>query len=114
LKRLRDLFEEKLLTRIPDLKINGSLHSRLPNNSNISFPGVDAEALLLNIPEIVASTGSACESGSIEPSRVLMAIGIPSEIAYQTIRFGFSRFNTEDEINAAVELIIRTYFNLRN
>ena len=112
LHNLRNKFEENLTRVIPNIKINGSTTHRLPNNSNITFPGVDAEAMLLNMNEIIASTGSACESGSIEPSRVLLEVGLSSEIAYQTIRFGFGKFNTLDEIEIATQEITDTYFAL--
>ena len=82
------------------------------NNSNITFPNVDSEALLANIPEIVASTGSACESGTIEPSRILLEIGISRENAFNTIRFGMGRFNSRSEIQKAAELIAERYLDL--
>jgi cysteine desulfurase len=69
--------------------------------------------LLANLPEIIASTGSACESGSIEPSRVLTAIGISRELAYNTIRIGLGKFNTEQEIEDAVNMIIDAYSEIR-
>lgn len=104
LSTLRDLFENLLKDVLPGVTINGSKH-RLPNNTSVTFPDVDAEALLAQMDDVIASTGSACESGSIEPSRVLTAIGIASETAYSTLRFGFGRFNTEDEIRYAVKSI---------
>jgi len=109
---LRETFENSLLQRIPGIVINGVGTTRLLNNSNITFPEVDAEALLSNLPNIIASTGAACESGSIEPSRVLLAIGLTDEEAYSTIRFGFGRFNTEAEIKQAAEEIICAYTKL--
>jgi cysteine desulfurase len=107
----RNRFEKLLQQSLPRIIINGS-NNRLPNNSNITFPQTDAEALLAQAPDIMASTGSACESGSIEPSRVLTAIGIDTEEAFNTIRFGFGRFNTDDEIEIAAEKIVIAYNNV--
>ena len=112
IKDLRDSFESKLLSRIDNLRINGSMTFRLDNNSSITFPDVEADALLSNMPEIMASTNSACESGSIEPSRILTTIGMPREEAFNTIRFGFGRFNTQEQIDEATEQLILTYTRL--
>ena len=109
LSLLRDHFENLLKAGIPDLLINGNLSNRLPNNSNLTFPDTEADMLLANLPEIVASTGSACESGSIEPSRVLLAIGVPRDEAYNTLRLGFGRFNTNDDVEKAARLFIKVY-----
>jgi cysteine desulfurase len=110
--QLRNLFENLLLKRIPGIIINGNRDHRLPNNSNLTFPDVDAEMLLANLPGLIASTGSACESGSIEPSRVLIAIGLTGDAAYSTIRIGIGRFNTESEIIAAADQISDAYNRL--
>jgi len=109
---LRDFFEQSISEQIPEIVINGAQTKRLVNNSSITFPDIDAEMLLLNLQGIVASTGSACESGSIEPSRVLLAIGISPDAAYQTIRFGFGRFNTLKEVESAAEQIVGEYRKL--
>jgi cysteine desulfurase len=103
--QLRDSFENNLLEQIPNLRINGALRSRLSNNSNITFSNFDAEALLANMPDVVASTGSACEAGSIEPSRVLLSIGVSREQAYCTLRFGLGRFITHKELELATNQI---------
>lgn len=113
-KNLRDFFEQELLRSIPGLKINGATFQRLNGNSSITFPDVDAEALLANIPEIIASTTSACDSGSIEPSRVLISIGLSSDEAFQTIRFGFGRFNTIQQIDIATKRILGAYNEILN
>lgn len=102
ISELRDDFERQLSELIPGIKRNGDIMNRLPNNSNLLFPEVDAEALLANVPEVVASTGSACESGSLSPSRVLLEIGLTDEEAYSSVRFGLGRFTTQEEINEAV------------
>jgi cysteine desulfurase len=109
---LRDEFERKLVAEIPGILINGALSERLSTNSSVSFVGLDAEAILANLPEIMASTGSACESGSIEPSRVLLAIGLTREQAFGTIRFGFGRFTTWAEMIEAADSLVAVYHQL--
>jgi cysteine desulfurase len=93
---LRDRFEAAL----SDAVINGAAVERLPNTSNITFPGADAEGIVigLDLSGIAASTGSACSSGRVEPSRVLLAMGMTAEEAKSTVRFSFGRFNTVDEV----------------
>jgi cysteine desulfurase len=103
---LRDSLESQLLTIIENLQINGSKENRLPNNSNITFFNIDAEALLANLPNLAISTGSACESGSLEPSKVLLSIGLSYEDAFCTLRFGLGRFTTQNEVNLAVTSIV--------
>ncbi|MGI4886465.1 MAG: cysteine desulfurase family protein [Janthinobacterium lividum] len=103
---LREEFEQRLLAELPEITINGSKNSRLPNNSSVTFSGLEAEAILANLPELMASTGSACESGSIEPSRVLLAIGLTREQAFSTIRFGLGRFTTCAEVLKAADSLI--------
>jgi cysteine desulfurase len=103
---LRDEFEQQLREGLGSITINGAVQNRLPNNTSITFAGLDAEALLANLPELVASTGSACESGSVEPSRVLLALGLTQEQAFGTIRFGLGRFTTTQEIRQATTQII--------
>ncbi len=105
----RDLFEEIILAGIPNSTVNGAKKNRLPNNSNITFPIIEAELLMLNLPEIIMSTGSACESGSIEPSKVLLNIGIAYDEAYCTIRFGFGRFTSIENVKDAANSIVQTY-----
>ena len=106
LATLRNQFEQLLLKRIVGLKVNGSIHHRLPNNSNLTFPRISADALLANVPELMASTSSACEFGSIEPSRTLLGIGLSREEAANTLRFGFGRFTTDEEVESAVGMLI--------
>lgn len=105
---LRDRLEVRIRTSIPDAVINGDHASRLPNTSNISFPGLEGEAILLLLNEhgICASTGSACTSGSMEPSHVLTAMGIQQHLAQGTIRLSLSRETTEAEIDEAAEKIV--------
>ena len=96
--QLRDRLEAELLAAIPSLKRNGDLSNRLPNNSSLTFSGVDAESLIMSMPEVALSTGSACNSGAQEPSYVLRAIGLSHEQAQGTLRVGWGRFNTESEV----------------
>jgi cysteine desulfurase len=109
LAKLRDSFEKILIATLPGLIINGALDNRLPNNSSITFSGLDAEALLANLDEVVASTGSACEAGSIEPSRVLTALGLTREAAFSTLRFGLGRFTTDKDVMQATSQIIKVH-----
>ncbi|MEW5877249.1 MAG: cysteine desulfurase family protein [Acidobacteriota bacterium] len=113
LAALRDRFEQLLLERIPQLQRNGDLSHRLPNNSSLMFPDVDADALLLNLPDIALSTGSACTAGALEPSHVLQAIGLTREQAYRTVRVGLGRFNTQEEVETAATRIAEAAFRIR-
>ena len=102
---LRDKLEAGLLERIPKALLNGNKHARLPNTSNISFEYVEGEAILLHMNRfnICASSGSACTSGSLEPSHVLRAMGVPFTAAHGSIRFSLSVYNTEEEVDVVLE-----------
>jgi cysteine desulfurase len=101
--RLRTLFLDALRSELPNLAVNGDSEKRLPGNLNIRLPGCDAESLLVRLRgQLAASTGSACNSGLIEPSYVLLALGLTLDEANSSIRFGFGRFTTVDEIERAV------------
>jgi cysteine desulfurase len=104
-KRLRDKLEKALLARIPQSRVNGDVKNRLPNTTNISFEYVEGEAILLVMNElgICASSGSACTSGSLQPSHVLRAMGVPFTMAHGSVRFSLSVYNTEAEIDFVVE-----------
>lgn len=102
---LRDQLEELLVAKFPKLRRNGDFKHRLPGNSSLTFPGVDAEALIANVPELSLSAGSACTSGTPAPSHVLLAIGLSREAAQQTIRIGLGRNTTQEEILTASHLI---------
>ncbi len=101
---LRDRLEHELMDRIPSARVNGGEAERLPNTLSIAFEYVEGEAILLLLNEkgICASSGSACTSGSLEPSHVLRAMGIPFTCAHGTIRFSLSRFTTDGEIDAVI------------
>ena len=104
-KTLRDKLEKGLLERVPDGRVNGNREHRLPNTTNISFEFVEGEAILLHLDQegICASSGSACSSGSLEPSHVLRAMGVPYTSAHGSVRFSLSRYNTEEEIGFIIE-----------
>lgn len=113
LARLRDLIEMQLLTAIPGLAINGDLDNRLPNTSSLVFPGIDADALLLNMPDVMLGTGSACTSGAIEPSHVLEAIGLSRQQAQATIRASIGRTTSGQDISRAANSIAVTWAALK-
>jgi len=102
---LRDKLEKNLLERIPHSMVNGDTKHRLPNTTNISYEYVEGEAILLMMNEfgICASSGSACTSGSLEPSHVLRAMGVPFTAAHGSIRYSLSDYNTEEEIDFIIE-----------
>ncbi len=103
--KLRDRLEIELTTRIPRSIVNGDRENRLPGTTNISFEYIEGEAILLMMNEfgICASSGSACTSGSLEPSHVLRAMGVPYTAAHGSIRFSLCRYNTNDEIDYIIE-----------
>ncbi len=105
--RLRDLLELNLSNKCPEIFINGHDSERLSNTTNISFSYIDSEALLHRLDKygIYASAGSACSSGSSEPSHVLRAIGVPDVAIHGSIRFSLSRYTTEDEVDRVIEII---------
>lgn len=105
IKDLRDKLENSILEKIPNTRINGHKEKRLPNTTNIGFEFIEGEAILLMLDEkgIAASSGSACTSGSLTPSHVLRAMGIPFTFVQGSIRFSLSRYNTEEEIDYIIE-----------
>lgn len=107
LKGLRDKLETALIKLCPDVRVNGDINSRLPNTTNLSFEYVEGEAILLRLNEygICASSGSACTSGSLEPSHVLRAMGVPFTAIHGSIRFSLSRYNTTEEIDRVIEIM---------
>ncbi|MBN2189047.1 MAG: cysteine desulfurase NifS [Chitinispirillaceae bacterium] len=104
IRRLRDRLEKALLEQCPAAKLNGHPRMRLPNTANVSFEAIEGEAILLHLDElgIAASSGSACAAGSLEPSHVMLAMGIPYTFAHSSIRFSLSRYTTEKEIDAVI------------
>lgn len=106
-RRLRNRLRDGFLAAIPDIRINGHPDDVLPNTLNVSFPGAEGEAILLmlDILGISVSTGSACASGSLEPSHVLLATGVGPELAHGSIRFSLGKFTTEAEIDYVIEQV---------
>jgi cysteine desulfurase len=97
-----------------EVSVNGSMEHRLAGNLNVSFRGVEADALLISVPEIALSTGSACTSATVQPSHVLRAIGLAPEAAHSSVRFGIGRFNTVEEIDYAAGRLIESVRRLRS
>lgn len=114
--RLRDYLIECLLKEIPYIRLNGHRTKRLPNNVNISIRFVEGESLLIMLDQlgICASSGSACTSGSLDPSHVLLAIGLPHEIAHGSLRLTLSEENTMEEMDYVVEQLVKIVERLRN
>ncbi len=114
-RALRDKLEQGLLAAVPKSILNGHAEQRLPNTSNISFEYVEGEAILLhmNLYGICASSGSACTSGSLEPSHVLRAMGVPFTAAHGSIRFSLSVYNTEEEVDFVLTKMPEIISNLR-
>ncbi len=115
IKELRDYYVSQVKEKIPYIKINGDMEKRLPGNSNISFRFIEGESLLLNLDlkGICASSGSACTSGSLDPSHVLLAIGLPHEIAHGSLRISIGKYNTKEEIDYVVENLVEIVGRLR-
>lgn len=114
-ERLRDKLIEGLTQRIPDVKLNGHRRLRLPNNVNMSFLYVEGESLLLNLDMegIAASSGSACTSGSLAPSHVLMAMGIPHEVAHGSVRMTLGRYTEDADVERVLDVMPRIVEKLR-
>ena len=113
---LRDYLIKRILKEIPYTRLNGHSRKRLPNNVNISFQFVEGESILimLDMAGICASSGSACTSGSVDPSHVLLAIGLPHEIAHGSLRLTLGYENTKEEMDTVVDNLKRIITNLRN
>ncbi len=115
-RELRDYLMEKVLARVPYTRVNGHRTCRLPNNCNFSFRFIEGESLLimLDMAGICGSSGSACTSGSLDPSHVLLAIGLPHEIAHGSLRLTMSEENTQEEMDYVVDQIAAIVERLRN
>jgi cysteine desulfurase len=112
---LRDKLEHGLLARVPDSSVNGARAPRTPNTTNLLFPGLEGEALViaLDLKGLACSTGAACSSGALEPSHVLTAIGLPPEEARASLRFSLGRHTTAEEIDFALEVVPAAVAQLR-
>jgi cysteine desulfurase len=112
---LRDRLEAGILANVPGTQVNGTRDARVPNTTNISFERVEAESLLiaLDLEGIAVSTGSACSSGTLEPSHVLKAMGLPSHRTQNSLRFSLGMFSTQEEVDRVVEVLPRLVEKLR-
>lgn len=113
LAALRDRLEMLLIEGVPELVINGRSAARLPNTSSLTFPDTDADALLLNLSDLMLATGSACTTGAVEPSHVLQAMGVSREAAYGTVRVSLGRYTQPDEIVAVAALMQEAWLAIR-
>lgn len=113
-KRLRDKLENGILKTVYNAKVNGDTDNRVPNTTNIGFQYIEGELILLHLSDlgICASSGSACTSGSLEPSHVLKSMGVPFEALHGSIRFSLSRFTTEEEIDYVLKVLPDVIFKL--
>src|SRR5258708_32408152 len=103
--KLRDRFYKRITDRLAEVYLNGDLKQRLPGNLNLSFAYVEGEGLMMGIKDLSVSSGSACTSASLEPSYVLRALGVEEDLAHTSLRIGFCRVTTEDEIDYAAHRI---------
>ena len=107
IKALRNQLLKSILSDNPNIKVNGSMEKRVAGNLNISFLGMNNEAIIAALPEVAISSGAACTTSTMEPSHVLLALGLSKEEAYSSLRFGIGRFNTETDIETAAKAIKR-------
>jgi cysteine desulfurase len=110
---LRNRLRDRIMGKLDEVYINGSMEHRLPGSLNISFAYVEGESLLMGINDIAVSSGSACTSATLEPSYVLKALGTGDDLAHSSIRFGIGRFNTEAEVDYVADRVIETVERLR-
>ena len=110
---LRDALHQKLTARLGDIHLNGHPEQRLPGNLNLCFAGVQSHALLMGLKSVAVSTGSACDSESVKASHVLVAMGIPNELALTAVRFGLGRYNTAEEVEIVADEVIKVVSRLR-
>jgi cysteine desulfurase len=113
LRKLRERLHHGLMQQGVQLALNGHPTERLPNTLNLSFAGIDSNSLLAAVPEIAASTGSACHAGETEPSAVLLAMGTPRELALGAVRFSLGRWTTAEEVDQVVNFLVERLRTLR-
>jgi len=113
LAALRNRLKDRIMGRLDEVYVNGSMQHRLPGNLNTSFAYVEGESLLMGINDVAVSSGSACTSATLEPSYVLKALGTGDDLAHSSIRFGIGRFNTEAEIDYVADRVCETVERLR-
>ena len=110
---LRERLRRGIQSQVDHTFVNGSLEHRLPGSLNISFAYVEGEAMMMGLKDVAVSSGSACTSASLEPSYVLRAVGVDEELAHTSIRFGLGRFNTEEEVDFVIGLVVNKVKKLR-
>ena len=110
---LRDRLVTQIEARLSGVHQNGDTARRLPNTANLHFEGADSEAVMTNMDPVAVSAGSACSSGSIEPSEVLLAMGLSRDAAFESMRFSLGRFTTEDDIDLAIESTVAAVARIR-
>ena len=110
---LRDTLHEKLTTHLDDIHLNGHPEYRLPGNLNLCFTGVQSHAHLMGLKSVAVSTGSACDSESVKASHVLVAMGVPNELALTAVRFGLGRYNTAEEVAIVADEVVKVVNRLR-
>jgi cysteine desulfurase len=110
---LRDALHQKLNARLEDIHLNGHPEQRLPGNLNLCFAGVQSHALLMGLKRVAVSTGSACDSESVKASHVLVAMGVPNELALTAVRFGLGRYNTSEEVDVVADEVVKVVNRLR-
>jgi cysteine desulfurase len=113
LTALRDRLYRGITSKLPEVYVNGTMEHRLPGNLNISFAFVEGESLLMALKDVAVSSGSACTSASLEPSYVLRALGAGDDLAHSSIRFGIGRFNTEEQIDFVIDIVVKAVDRLR-
>ena len=113
IKSLSDHFLDRIMKELPDVTLNGTRDSCWPGTINLSFSCVEGESMIMAMPNIAVSTGSACTSASLEPSYVMRALGVPDELAHTSIRVGISRFTKDWEVDKAADVIIKQVNRLR-
>ena len=107
------VFTKKINEKLDEVYLNGDLERRIAGNLNLSFAYVEGEGLMMGVSDLAVSSGSACTSASLEPSYVLRALGVEEELAHTSLRIGFGRFTTEEEVDYAVEKITNEVTRLR-
>ncbi|NPC69864.1 IscS subfamily cysteine desulfurase [Corallococcus sp. AB004] len=112
--RLRERLRTGIMEQLDMVTVNGSMEHRMPGSLNISFSYVEGEALMMSIKDVAVSSGSACTSASLEPSYVLRALGVEEDMAHSSIRFGLGRFNTEEEVDFVIRLVVDKVRKLRD
>jgi cysteine desulfurase len=113
LAALRDRLHDGIFKGLDEVYVNGHQTKRLPHNLNVSFAYVEGEAMLMGLKDIALSSGSACTSATLEPSYVLRSLGVGSDLAHSSIRFGLGRFNTQEEIDFVIDRVVQAVTKLR-